>query len=210
MAMARDCGLLFNLTHTKGDWKETIRHHFRGNPDGASPMTILIFDSRGNIYGTPLAVGLMLAAETVRFSSSRRSVPGYLMLMVSTWAPATAVVQFHRTSLVILSAKTLRIMMELPVVKLECEGRMSRRESTLAILLLSAQAAAQGVPVLQNPVASQSIVQPQGTSFTFSPSNEAGIVYAVGSYNWPPQSPNTGPSGSGDTVSYQCVGTETQ
>jgi len=69
---------------------------------------------------------------------------------------------------------------------------MSRKKYILAALFLSLQGATQTqVPVLQNPTASQSIVQPSGTSFSFSPSNEAGIVYAVGSYNWPAQMLNT-------------------
>jgi hypothetical protein len=68
---------------------------------------------------------------------------------------------------------------------------MSRKAYMFAVLLLSAQVLGQTNPVYQNPIASQSIVQPNGTGFSFSPSNEAGIVYAVGSYNWPPQMPNT-------------------
>jgi len=69
---------------------------------------------------------------------------------------------------------------------------MLRKECIFAVLLLSVQAAAQNTkPVYQDPTASQSIVQPSGTGFSFSPSNEAGIVYAVPSYNWPTQSPNT-------------------
>ena len=63
---------------------------------------------------------------------------------------------------------------------------MSRKECIFAVLLLSVQAVAQGVPVVQNPTANQSIVQPPGatTGTAFSTNNEAGILYVVPSYNW--------------------------
>ncbi|HXM23626.1 MAG TPA: hypothetical protein VN948_20380 [Terriglobales bacterium] len=67
---------------------------------------------------------------------------------------------------------------------------MSRKEWIFAVLLLSVQAAGQApVPVVQNPLAgaNQNIIQSPGT--VFSANNEAGIVYAVGSYNWLPQMP---------------------
>jgi hypothetical protein len=76
---------------------------------------------------------------------------------------------------------------------------MSGKETFAAVLLLSIQAAAQGVPVnvVQNPAAgaSQNIVQLPDTTMhnpsSFSVNNEAGIRYVVSSYNWPTQSPNT-------------------
>jgi len=85
------------------------------------------------------------------------------------------------------------------LVKLNAEGGgMSRKECIFAVLLLSAQAAAQApVQVLQNPAAgaSQSIVQLPDTTTQRNPSifsvnNEAGIRYVVSSYNWPTQTPN--------------------
>jgi hypothetical protein len=81
---------------------------------------------------------------------------------------------------------------------------MSRKECIFAVLLLSVQVAAQSNPVYQVPTASQSIVQPPGTSAptTFSTNNEAGIVYAVGSYNWllSPTMPATLTGGQPNTV----------
>jgi hypothetical protein len=76
---------------------------------------------------------------------------------------------------------------------------MSGKETFAVVLLLSIQAAAQGVPVnvVQNPAAgaSQNIVQLPDTTMhnpsSFSVNNEAGIRYVVSSYNWPTQSPNT-------------------
>ena len=67
-----------------------------------------------------------------------------------------------------------------------------------ALLLLSIQAASQNSkPVYQDPTASQGIVQPAGATAptTFSTNNEAGIVYAVPSYNWPSQTPPGGLTG---------------
>jgi hypothetical protein len=77
---------------------------------------------------------------------------------------------------------------------------MSREKCIFAVLLLSIRAAGQGVPVLQNPTANQSIVQPPGPTAgtTFSTNNEAGILYVVPSYNWT-QSPSLPPSIIGTT-----------
>lgn len=45
------CGLVFKLAHTSAGWKESVLYRFRG-PDGATPNPSLIFDSKGNIYGS--------------------------------------------------------------------------------------------------------------------------------------------------------------
>jgi hypothetical protein len=69
---------------------------------------------------------------------------------------------------------------------------MLRKECIFAVLVLAIQAAPQNTkPVYQDPMANQSIVQPPTTMAptTFSANNEAGIVYAVPSYNWTPQTP---------------------
>jgi uncharacterized repeat protein (TIGR03803 family) len=45
-------GNVFELSPTKsGGWKETVLHNFTG-PDGALPISSLIFDAAGNLYGT--------------------------------------------------------------------------------------------------------------------------------------------------------------
>jgi len=46
------CGLVFKLSPTKkGRWKYTILHEFTG-PDGANPDSGVIFDRKGNLFGT--------------------------------------------------------------------------------------------------------------------------------------------------------------
>jgi uncharacterized repeat protein (TIGR03803 family) len=45
-------GNVFELSPTKGGgWKETVLHNFKGS-DGAGPVSSLIFDDAGNLYGT--------------------------------------------------------------------------------------------------------------------------------------------------------------
>ena len=47
------CGLVFELSPTSGgQWKETVIHNFVGGSDGESPMSGLISDEAGNLYGT--------------------------------------------------------------------------------------------------------------------------------------------------------------
>jgi len=48
-----DHGVVFELTPSGGGlWTETEIHTFTGIPDGAFPSSSLIFDSKGNLYGT--------------------------------------------------------------------------------------------------------------------------------------------------------------
>jgi uncharacterized repeat protein (TIGR03803 family) len=44
-------GTVFKLTHTTSGWKETLLHSFQG-PDGSQPIAGLVFDAKGNLYGT--------------------------------------------------------------------------------------------------------------------------------------------------------------
>jgi uncharacterized repeat protein (TIGR03803 family) len=47
------CGVVFKLSHdAAGQWKETVIHTFTGGADGAIPMSDLIIDAAGNLYGT--------------------------------------------------------------------------------------------------------------------------------------------------------------
>jgi uncharacterized repeat protein (TIGR03803 family) len=52
------CGVAFELSPLSGGgWKETVLHTFTGGLDGANPITGLIRDSAGNLYGTTYAAG---------------------------------------------------------------------------------------------------------------------------------------------------------
>jgi uncharacterized repeat protein (TIGR03803 family) len=44
-------GLVYELKHTKGGWKEIVLYEFTGGTDGAGPMGQLVFDAKGNLYG---------------------------------------------------------------------------------------------------------------------------------------------------------------
>lgn len=54
--------MVFKLSHdAAGQWKETVIHTFTGGADGAIPMSDLIIDAAGNLYGTTwLGGGLSL------------------------------------------------------------------------------------------------------------------------------------------------------
>ncbi|HEX4157665.1 MAG TPA: choice-of-anchor tandem repeat GloVer-containing protein [Rhizomicrobium sp.] len=45
-------GNVYELTRTKGGWKETDLYDFTGGADGAWPLDSLVFDAAGNLYGT--------------------------------------------------------------------------------------------------------------------------------------------------------------
>jgi len=49
-----ECGTVFRLTRriSYGDWKETVLYKFSGGSDGDLPNGGLIFDKKGNLYGT--------------------------------------------------------------------------------------------------------------------------------------------------------------
>jgi uncharacterized repeat protein (TIGR03803 family) len=50
------CGLVFRLSpNGSGGWQETVLYDFSGTPDG-NPLSPLIFDAAGNLYGT-ISVG---------------------------------------------------------------------------------------------------------------------------------------------------------
>jgi uncharacterized repeat protein (TIGR03803 family) len=51
-AGVHDVGTVYKLTHANGAWKETVLYSFKGNTDGSSPISTLVSDSAGNLYGT--------------------------------------------------------------------------------------------------------------------------------------------------------------
>jgi len=61
MGARQGCGTVFELSYSaSGGWTETILYSFLGTRagDGTSPITNLIFDGSGNLYGTTIAGGI--------------------------------------------------------------------------------------------------------------------------------------------------------
>jgi uncharacterized repeat protein (TIGR03803 family) len=56
-AGVHDWGTVYKLTHAKGTWVETNLYSFKGNADGGAPISTLVSDSAGNLYGTTSAGG---------------------------------------------------------------------------------------------------------------------------------------------------------
>jgi uncharacterized repeat protein (TIGR03803 family) len=50
-------GAVYKMISNRGGWTETVLHSFGGSPDGASPLSELIIDQQGNLYGTTSAGG---------------------------------------------------------------------------------------------------------------------------------------------------------
>jgi uncharacterized repeat protein (TIGR03803 family) len=50
-------GVVFELSPVGGTWKETVLYSFTGGTDGDTPVSGLIVDSAGNLYGTTLNGG---------------------------------------------------------------------------------------------------------------------------------------------------------
>jgi uncharacterized repeat protein (TIGR03803 family) len=61
------CGTVFELTpRAKGSWTEKILHSFRGTNDGTQPQAGVIFDNKGNLYGTTLGGGSHLGGTAFK------------------------------------------------------------------------------------------------------------------------------------------------
>jgi len=51
-AGAHGLGAAYELTLANGTWSETLLYSFQGGTDGSSPISNLVFDRSGNLYGT--------------------------------------------------------------------------------------------------------------------------------------------------------------
>lgn len=51
-AGAHDVGTVYKLTHRDDSWTESVLYSFKGAPDGSSPISTLVRDAAGNLYGT--------------------------------------------------------------------------------------------------------------------------------------------------------------
>jgi uncharacterized repeat protein (TIGR03803 family) len=53
------CGVVFELTPTGGQWKESVLHRFTDGKDGGFPSGSLVVSPVGNLYGTTVAGGTL-------------------------------------------------------------------------------------------------------------------------------------------------------
>ena len=57
-AGAHDLGTVYKLAPgSDGSWTESVLYSFKGGPDGASPISSLVSDAAGNLYGTTSDAG---------------------------------------------------------------------------------------------------------------------------------------------------------
>jgi uncharacterized repeat protein (TIGR03803 family) len=64
------CGVVFTLTRSGGRWTESVLWSFTGGNDGSGPLSGVIFDSAGNLYGTT-AFGGNFAGTVYELSPSQ-------------------------------------------------------------------------------------------------------------------------------------------
>jgi uncharacterized repeat protein (TIGR03803 family) len=50
-------GTVFELSPSSGSWAETVLHNFALNPDGGEPIAGVVFDAKGNLWGTTSSGG---------------------------------------------------------------------------------------------------------------------------------------------------------
>jgi uncharacterized repeat protein (TIGR03803 family) len=49
---ANDLGAVYELSLKGGTWHEAVLYSFKGGTDGSSPISHVVFDTAGNLYGT--------------------------------------------------------------------------------------------------------------------------------------------------------------
>jgi len=54
---SHDLGVVYELSPTKGGWKQRVLHEFVGGKDGNTPSDGVVLDSPGNVYGTTISGG---------------------------------------------------------------------------------------------------------------------------------------------------------
>lgn len=67
---ASGAGTVFELTPSNGKWTEKVLYSFNGQ-DGAEPVASLIFDAKGNLYGTTSGGGANGAGTVFELTSSK-------------------------------------------------------------------------------------------------------------------------------------------
>jgi uncharacterized repeat protein (TIGR03803 family) len=64
-AGAHDVGTVYKLTHGNGAWSESVLYSFKGGSDGSSPISTLVIDKAGNLYGTTSDGGTSCACGVI-------------------------------------------------------------------------------------------------------------------------------------------------
>lgn len=64
------CGTIFKLTRSISGWTFSVLYTFTGQGDGGSPVSPLVFDSAGNLYGTSSVAGQFQSGTVFRLSQS--------------------------------------------------------------------------------------------------------------------------------------------
>ena len=64
-AGANDVGTVYKLTHANGAWRETVLYSFKGGTDGSSPISTLVMDEAGYLYGTTSDGGTSCACGVI-------------------------------------------------------------------------------------------------------------------------------------------------
>ena len=71
-AGANGFGTVYKLTRGNGTWTESVLYSFQGGPDGANPISSLVADASGRLYGTTSAEGAACGCGTI-FKMTRGS-----------------------------------------------------------------------------------------------------------------------------------------
>jgi uncharacterized repeat protein (TIGR03803 family) len=72
-AGANDLGTVYQLTKINGAWTERVLYSFQGGSDGGSPISTLVADAAGNLYGTTSEGGAAACGCGTIFKMSRDS-----------------------------------------------------------------------------------------------------------------------------------------
>jgi uncharacterized repeat protein (TIGR03803 family) len=81
-----NCGVVYKLKPRPiAPWKESVLHAFRCHADGANPITSLVLDSSGNIYGTTVYGGNTTTGSGTAFELSPTSTGMYKETLLHTF-----------------------------------------------------------------------------------------------------------------------------
>jgi uncharacterized repeat protein (TIGR03803 family) len=72
-AGVNDLGTVYKLTKNNGGWTERVLYSFKGGSDGGNPISTLVADAAGNLYGTTSEGGAAACGCGTIFKMSRDS-----------------------------------------------------------------------------------------------------------------------------------------